>query len=58
MTKAVPEFDFPLEYTWFFIAISDGWGAGMLAFPYGQAGSDLVIGQYDKASLKWRWTTK
>lgn len=58
MTKAVPGFDFPLEYTWFFIAISDGWGAGMLVFPYGQAGSDLVIGQYDKASLKWRWTIK
>lgn len=58
LTKAVPGFDFPLEYTWFFIAISDGWGAGMLVFPYGQAGSNLVIGQYDKASLKWRWTIK
>lgn len=58
LTKAVPGFDFPLEYTWLFIAISDGWGAGMLVFPYGQAGSNLVIGQYDKASLKWRWTIK
>lgn len=58
LTKAVPGFDFPLEYTWFFIAISDGWGAGMLVFPYGQAGSNLVIGQYDQASLKWRWTIK
>ncbi len=58
LTKAVPGFDFPLEYTWLFIAISDGWGAGMLVFPYGQAGSNLVIGQYDRASLKWRWTIK
>lgn len=58
LTKAVPGFDFPLEYTWLFIAISDGWGAGMLVFPYGQAGSNLVIGQYDGASLKWRWTIK
>lgn len=58
LTKAVPGFDFPLEYTWFFIAISDGWGAGMLVFPYGTAGNNLVIGQYDRGAKNWRWITK
>ena len=58
MTKIVSGFNFPLEYTWFFISISDGWGAGMLVFPYGTAGNNLVIGQYDQGSKNWRWITK
>lgn len=58
MTKAALGFNFPLENTWLFIAISDGYGAGMLVFPYGTAGNNLVIGQYDRGAKNWRWITK
>ena len=58
MTKAALGFNFPLENTWLFIAISDGYGAGMLVFPYGTAGNNLVIGQYDRGAKNWRWISK
>lgn len=58
MTQNVSGFNFPLEHTWFFIAISDGYGVGMLVFPYDTAGNNFVIGQYDQRSKTWRWITK
>lgn len=50
--------NFPASATHFFVAVTDFWSIGIIAFPYGKNETTIYLGQYDKGGKTWRWIAK
>lgn len=50
--------NFPASATHFFVAVTDFWSIGIIAFPYGKNETTLYLGQYDEGGKTWRWIAK
>ena len=50
--------NFPASATHFFVAVTDFWSIGIIAFPYGKNETTIYLGQYDEGGKTWRWIAK